>query len=213
MNPLVYFDKLLVNMNTLRMFSLEEINTIVKECPSNKACSYDGVFYEDIATNWDVSGEKVIDIYNTVLINLKTPSLWKMALIERIPKKNYCEADMTTLRDISLLPTIYKIFSKALCKRIVPYLEEKIPFWQRAYLCKRDRQELIFCLKTSIDDFKHLSSKFCITFIDRARFFGKFTYAEIGQTRIQYGLKCFFLFFLAGDSLLFPAFSHYVEDL
>ena len=41
-----------------------------------------------------------------------------------------------------------------------------IHFWQRAYIKERDRQELIFTLKTAIDDFKHSSSRFYALFID-----------------------------------------------
>ena len=61
---------------------------------------------------------------------------------------------MSTLRDISLMPTIYKIFSKCICERIKPFIIEEVAFWQRAYLTNRDRQLLIICLKTAIDDLK-----------------------------------------------------------
>ena len=45
-------------------------------------------------------------------------------------------------------------------------------FWKKAYLEKRDRQELIFNLITEIDDLKHLSTKMYVTFIDFADAFG-----------------------------------------
>ena len=62
---------------------------------------------------------------------------------------------------------------KCLLKRITPRLTENvIGFWQRAYLKKRDRQELIFCVKTAIEDFKHMSSKFYGLFIDFRDTFG-----------------------------------------
>ena len=62
---------------------------------------------------------------------------------------------------------------KCLLKGITPKLTENaIGFWQRAYLKQRDRQELIFCVKTAIEDFKQMSSKFYGLFIDFRDAFG-----------------------------------------
>ena len=52
------------------------------------------------------------------------------------------------------------------------FVSNEIAFWQGAYLEKRDRLELIFLLKTEIDDFKHLSTKMIVTFIDFTDAFG-----------------------------------------
>ena len=72
----------------------------------------------------------------------------------------------------SLLPTLYKVFSHCLCNRIITLVSNEIAFWQRTYLEKRDRQELIFLLKTEIDNFRQLSTKMIVTFIDFIAGFG-----------------------------------------
>ena len=110
------------------------------------------------------------------------PDTWKKAIIQRIPKKTFTPTDLSTLRDISLLPTLYKIFSVCLCERISPYIQNEIAFWQRAYLKKRDRQELIFNIMTEIDDFKHISTKFYLGFIDFADAFGSVNHRFIFET-------------------------------
>ena len=62
---------------------------------------------------------------------------------------------------------------KCLLKRITPgLLDNAIGFWQRGFVEKRDRQDLIFRLKTAVDDFKHGSSKFYGVFIDFNDAFG-----------------------------------------
>ena len=48
-------------------------------------------------------------------------------------EKNFTIEDLSTLRDISLLPVCYKILSKAICNRIIPIISSKIDFWQRAF--------------------------------------------------------------------------------
>ena len=101
------------------------------------------------------------------MINERRVWGWKHGSIRRALEKNYTENDLTTLRDISLLPCIYKLFMKAIVNRILPRVRENIlGYWQRAYLEKRDRQDLIFCLQAAIDDFRYQSSKFYALFID-----------------------------------------------
>ena len=77
------------------------------------------------------------------------------------------ENELSTLRDISLLPTLYKILPDCLVNRLLLIIvETAVHFWQRACSKERDCQELIFCLKTAINDFKHRSSKFYTSFVD-----------------------------------------------
>ena len=64
------------------------------------------------------------------------------------------------------MPTLYKVFSRCLCNRIITFVSNEIAFWQRICLEKRDQQELIFLLKTETDDFKHLSTKMIVTFMN-----------------------------------------------
>ena len=50
-----------------------------------------------------------------------------------------------------------------------------------SFLNKRDRKVLIYTLKTEIDDFKHLSTKFYAVFIDFADAFGSMKHDFIFQ--------------------------------
>ena len=52
-------------------------------------------------------------------------------------------------------------------------------FWQRAFLNKRDQQELIFSLKTVFDDFCHKSTKFTSVLIDHQFLFETLQYFDI----------------------------------
>ena len=88
-----------------------------------------------------------------------------------------------------MLPTVYKIFAKCLTKPILPtVVDTAINFWQRAYIKNRDGQELIFCLKTAIDDFKHISSKFYALFIDLRDAFGSLDQRYLIRTLLESGV-------------------------
>ena len=174
-------------MNTIHhgdYFSIGELERIVKSCPDGKSCCVDGVLYEDLKKMFPDYSHVLSNILYILLINQRISRLSKHSVIQRIPKKNFTEEDLSTLRDISLLPTCCKILSKALYKRIIPYISNVIPFWQRALLRirKRDKQELIFTLKAEMDDFRHKSIKFIVVFIDFADTFGSVKHEFIFET-------------------------------
>ena len=72
---------------------------------------------------------------------------------------------------------------------IIPYISSVIPFWQRAFLRKRDRQELTFTLKAEMDDFRHKSTRFIVVFIDFADAFGSVKHEFIFETLSHFGRK------------------------
>ena len=112
-----YFDREAV-MNTIHRgdyFSLDELESIVKSCPNGKSCGVDGVFYEDLKKMFPDYGHVLTNILNIMLINQRISTSWKHSVTQLIPKKNFTEEDLSTLRDISQLLTRYKILSKALC--------------------------------------------------------------------------------------------------
>ena len=109
------------------------------------------------------------------------------------PKKNFDRNDSSTLKDISLMSTLHKVFSQCLCNRIITFVSNEIAFWQRAYLEKRDRQELIFLLKTEIDDFKDLSTKMIVTFINFTDAFGSVSHNCIFECLERFNIPCIYI--------------------
>ena len=53
----------------------------------------------------------------------------------------------------------------------------------------RNRQDLTFCLKTALDDFRHLSSKIHILFIDFADTYGSVKHEEVRRTLREYDIS------------------------
>ena len=155
------------NDSEIPSFAAAEIKNALLSMRRGSAPGKDGARYEDIKKKWEQVKNDVEDIFNIVLYYKRVPRGWKHELVRRVPKKNYDPDDLSTLRDISLLPCLYKLFIKCLLERIKStVINNSISYWQRAYIEKRDRHELIFCMKTATDDFKHRSSKFNACFID-----------------------------------------------
>ena len=155
----------------VELFTYAEVQKSLSSCSNGKSPGIDGVRYEDIKNNWEECGEGIVRLFNIILTNKKFPISRKHAIIQRNPKKNCNRNDLSTLRDTSLLATLYKVFSRCLCNRLIEFISNEISFRQRAYLEKRDRQE--------IDDLKHLSTKMYVTFIDFAHTFGSVSHEFI----------------------------------
>ena len=155
-------------------FTFEEADKVISHLPNNSASGYDGVTYETIKARKPQSTQILTYLFNTCLINGKVPGSWKGALIHRIPKKDNIPSDPSTWRDISLLPTVYKIFMKCLLGRILPWLVDTgiLSPKQKAYIARQGMNEHVFCLKTGVDDFKHESSKLFTVFLDFRDAFG-----------------------------------------
>ncbi len=115
-------------------FTQQEVETVLKNLPNNKASGKDGVTYE---TFKNMQSHMILTtVFNVCLENKRIPDSWKGALIHRIPKKDNIPDDPSTWRDISLLPTIYKVFMKCILARVLPWLvEADILFTkQKAYI-------------------------------------------------------------------------------
>ena len=157
-------------------------------CRLKSSCGKDGVFYKDLRDKWDKIQDEVTSICNVLFINRR----------ERIPKNNYDPEDLTTLSDISLLPCLYKVFIKCIVERIKStIIEHTIGYWQRAYISKRDRQELIFCLKTAIDDFRHSNSRFYALFVDFRDAFGSISQESLIKSLLECGIERTYCYIIA----------------
>ena len=120
----------------VELFTNAEVQKSLSSCSNGKSPGIGGVRYEDIKNNWEEYGEDIVRLFNIILINKKFSISRKHAIIQWNYKKNFNRNDLSTLRDISLLPTLYKVFSCCLCNRLIEFISNEIFFWQRAYLEK-----------------------------------------------------------------------------
>ena len=178
------------NDSEVPSFTAGEIKNVLLSMRRGSTPGKDDARYEDIIKKWEQVKNDFEDIFNIVLYYKRVLKGWKHELVRRIPKKNYDPDDLSTLRDISLLPCLYKLFIKCLLERIKStVINMSISYWQRAYIAKRDRQELIICMKTAIDDFKHRRSKFYACFIDFKDAFGSLDHRFLITSLLKSGIE------------------------
>ena len=105
-------------------FEPEEVGTVLNSLPARKRWEIDGVGYEDYRNNAKSSKINLSICFNVNKRFKRPRRTWKHALLRRTPKQNYEEKDLSTLRDISLLPTVYKISAKCSVNRLLPIIVE-----------------------------------------------------------------------------------------
>jgi len=88
----------------------------------------------------------IISIWNKE----ELPEEWNESLIVTIYKKGD-ETDCNNYRGISLLPTTYKIVSKILLSRLIPYVEDVFGDHRCGFLRNRSTTDHIFCIRQILE--------------------------------------------------------------
>ena len=151
--------------------SKEEISVKIKRA-TNTAPGADGIEYHDIA-KLDPNGELLEVLYDAVW-RLGIPAAWKVARTIPIFKKGD-PADFGNFRPISLLSTLYKLFSGVIASRLctVASNNEWLSAEQKGFLPgAHGIQEHSMLLETAIGEAKHLKGNLTICWLDLANAFG-----------------------------------------
>jgi len=93
---------------------------------------------------------------------------WKESIIVPIHKKGD-KTDCNNYRDISLLPTTYRILSNILLSRLMPYAKEIIGDHQCGFRRYRSTTDHIFCIRQVLEKKKENTMKKFISSLQTSR--------------------------------------------
>jgi hypothetical protein len=114
-------------------FSAEEIKVAVWDCDGNKTPDSDGVNFFFIKKAWNIIGGDIIqmvdEFYRTNLLHIGINSTF-VTLIPKIKGAN----KLSDFRSISLIGSLYKIFSKILATKLKHVMAEVISNHQNAFI-------------------------------------------------------------------------------
>jgi len=116
------FDDLVSDFSPLNPFTIEELSFAIKHLKRGKARDDSGVFGEFLRDGTDTLRRMVLDVFNDIIsFKAPPPATWKCSRLTVIFKKgNPCLPE--NYRPISILPILYKLFSRMVCERLSPYL-------------------------------------------------------------------------------------------
>ena len=109
----------------------EEVKKLLFDSPDDSSPSKDEVTYKDLKEHWNKNYNEYTDLLNVIIYYQKLPRGWKHELVQCFSKKRFDPDDLSTCKDISLLPCLYKVFVKCLVARIrSPVANNYIDYWQ-----------------------------------------------------------------------------------
>ncbi|KAK4324385.1 hypothetical protein Pmani_004945 [Petrolisthes manimaculis] len=103
-----------------------EVRAAIKQLKRDKAPGEDNITADILQDGGEPIIKVLTKLFNGCLISGKVPSCWKNAVMIIIHKKSDT-ADIRNYQPISLLPVIYKVFSKVLLQRMLQTLDQHQP--------------------------------------------------------------------------------------
>lgn len=107
-------------------FSMDELNTAVKDMKINKAPGIDDLRTEQIKNFGDITLQWLLKLFNTCVTDLKLPNMWRKARVIALLKPGKDSKDPKSYRPVSLLCHLYKLFERLILNRINAILQERL---------------------------------------------------------------------------------------
>jgi hypothetical protein len=108
----------------MKPITLTELKSTISTLPNNKAADPSIITYEMIKYNCKEVKLKIVDLFNSILLNTDLPSVWHQALLFPIPKPQEWEERIDRTRPIVLLETQRKLFVKIMTNRLSSIIVE-----------------------------------------------------------------------------------------
>lgn len=145
--------------------SEQDVEEAVKQLKCNKAPGEDGITSDIIKGGGQILVKEIHKLIASAWEKEIVPEEWKEALIIPLHKKGDKQL-CSNYRGISLLNTVYKIFSKILLSRLNPYTESIIEEQQTGFMKGRSTIDQVFLLKQVVSKYWEFNKSFCGIFID-----------------------------------------------
>ena len=144
-----------------------EVERVLRKTKNNKALGIDNIPYEILKSRNII--EFLTKLFNFTFENLLMPSDWYRAIISPIPKNSSDDPRVPlNYRGISLLSSVYKVFSSVLNNRLVDFCESKNLLADEQNGFRQDRccNDHLYALTTLIRARKSRSLSTFATFVD-----------------------------------------------
>ena len=155
-------------------FTVEEVKKVINNSKKNKSVGLDNLPYEVFKGN--SSFNILALLFNKIYEYNLVPSLWHMSVVKPIPKNSLTDPFIPLqYRGISLLSTVYKLFTSILNNRIQSTAEEHNLFndSQNGFRKKRSCEDHLFSLTSIIRNRKRDKLDTFVTFVDFEKAFDR----------------------------------------
>ncbi|KAJ2946424.1 hypothetical protein O0L34_g12464 [Tuta absoluta] len=166
--------------NEVEEFTMKEIETAIKRLNNNKSPGPDLITNESLKVGLDILVGLLRDIFNKVLKEQRVPSQWTESEITLLYKKGD-PSDVSNYRPISLMSSLYKLFSQCILARIGPKIDSKQPTEQAGFRPGYSTTDHIQVLCQVIEKYKEFNRPLYLAFIDYRKAFDSISHNSIKE--------------------------------
>lgn len=165
-----------------------EIIEAIKSLKLDKSPGSDNITNEMLKISPTKLAGPLAVLFNTIINKSETPSQWSESNIILIYKKGDPK-DIGNYRPISLLPSLYKLFSTIINKRISATLELKQPIGQAGFRKGFSTVDHMHTIGLIIEKYQEQRRPLYIAFIDYQKAFDTVTHSSIWKSLEQQGVE------------------------
>ena len=147
-----------------------EVEHAAKAMSRGKAGGEDGLTIDLIKDAGQLVWEKLARLFTRCLESQTVPVAWKNAMVVLLHKKGDIK-DLKNYRPISLLPVLYKLFTKIITNRINETLDREQPREQAGFRSGYSTHDHIHTLNQLIEKQSEFNRPLCLAFIDYEKAF------------------------------------------
>lgn len=166
---------------------LEEVENAIGSMNNGRAAGQDRVCIEMLKCGGRVLHQALAKLFERCLLLNEVPTSWKEAEVILLHKKGD-QSDLKNYRPISLLPSIYKVFTKILARRIAGQLDAAQPKEQGGFRKGFSTLDHIQTIQQIIERHNEHAIPLGLVFIDYEKAFDSVTKQAIINALINQGV-------------------------
>ena len=165
-----------------------EVRNAIKDLKNEKAPGEDGIRNEAIKWSSEKLTAPIVTTFNKILETEEIPQQWKKSTIVLMHKKG-ARDDLNNYRPISLLPNLYKLFTKILTKRLTKILDENQPAEQAGFRAGYSTADHLQSVNQILEKATEFNIKMYIAFIDYNKAFDSVEQTYVLQALSKQGVE------------------------
>lgn len=167
-----------INDELVPNFQENEIYHSLKKLKADKSPGPDGITNEMLSTGKEILVKPLTDLFNLVLSKKEIPKQWTNSHIVLLYKKGDAKM-ISNYRPISLMSSLYKVFSTTLLRRLTKIIDENQPVEQAGFVKNFSTVDHIHTLKIIIEKYCEYDKPLYLCFIDYSKAFDTISHSSI----------------------------------